>query len=55
MSRDGANEGSTELYTASLGNTWCSNCFWELFYTQAMTIKKENNKQIRNGICQSIL
>lgn len=33
MRREGANEGSTELYTASFGNTWCTNCFCELFYT----------------------
>lgn len=33
MRREGANEGSTELYTASFGNTWCTNCLCELFYT----------------------
>jgi len=34
MRREGANEGSTELYTASFGNTWCTNCRWELFWSQ---------------------
>lgn len=29
---DGATEGSTELYTASFGNTRFTNCFWELLY-----------------------
>jgi hypothetical protein len=31
MRREGATEGSTELYTASLGNTWRRSSLWEAF------------------------
>lgn len=50
--REGANEGSTELYTASFGNTWFTNCRWELFWNQVI-IKSKPKHNIREFPAQT--
>lgn len=42
---EGAKDGSTELYTASFGNTLCTNCLCELFYRYTTRKEKSLEKQ----------